>query len=504
MKPNAFLLAFAFAKLAIHLFTLRGYGYFRDELYYLACSDHLAWGYVDQPPLSISLLRASRAVLGDSVWAIRILPALAGAAMVFLVGWMARELGGGRFAQALAMCGAIVAPVYLALDHFYSMNSLELLFWALAAAILIRILNGGDDRLWLLLGVVLGLGLLNKISVLWLGFGLGVGLVLTPARRYLLTRWPYLAAAIAALLFLPHVLWQIAHDWPTLEFIDNATGSKMARSSPIDFALGQINNMNPFTLPLWLAGLGFLFGHRKARSHRLLGWIYLTVFALLVLSQTSRAGYLSPAYTFLFAAGGVALERQLKSPRWRLPGYAYLALMLVAGALIAPLALPSLPVETYISWARTMGQEPATEERKEVAELGQFYADMHGWEEIVETVADVHGRLPAEDRAKAGIFVYNYGEAGAIDHLGKRHGLPPATSGHNNYWLWGPRGMSGEVVIVIGGSEEGHLRRYADVERAGTTDCGYCMPYENNQPIFVLRGPIESVADIWPDLKHFD
>lgn len=499
------LLAFAGIKILIHLFVGEGYGYFRDEFYYLACSRNLAWGYVDHPPLSVFLLRLWTGIAGESAAAIRLLPAMAGAATVFLAGRIAGQLGGGLFARILAMTASLAAPAYLGVSAYVSMNAFDVLIWAAAASLLIRILKDGSSRLWLLMGLLLGLGLLNKISILWLGAGLFAGLILTgEGRKHLRTPWPWLAGGVAALVFLPHILWQVANGWPTLEFIRNATSDKMVEITPIRFLLSQIRMMNPLNLPVWLAGLGFLLLSPRALRFRILGFTYLAVAAILILNGTSRAGYLGPAYTMLLAAGGVILEEAFRKRGGMPARVAALSLLAAGGATLAPFALPILPVETYVRYASALGIGPSTEERKELAQLPQHYADMHGWESIVEEVGRVYRKLPEEDRARAVIFTYNYGEAGALELLGRPYDLPPVLSGHNNYWLWGPRGASGEVVIIIGGSEEGHLRRYAGVEAAGRTDCGYCMPYENGQTIWVARGLQEPVEVAWPRLKHYD
>ena len=498
------LLGFSLLELFIHLLVGEGYGYFRDEFYYLACSDHLAWGYVDQPPLSILLLRVSRMLLGDSVTAIRVLPALAGAATVYTVGWMARELGGRRWAQALAMTAVLVAPQYLGTAGYYSMNGFDVLIWALAGALMISIIKEDRPCLWVWLGILLGLGLMNKISVLWLGFGLFTALLLTRERRSMLTRWPWIAGAIAFLIFAPHIIWQALNDWPTLEFIQNASGQKMRSIAPVDFLIEQILIMNPMTLPVWIAGLVFVFAAPGGRRYRALGIIYLAVLLLLVLNRTSRAGYLAPAYTMLFAAGGVGLELLVDRWGWKWMKPAFLAGLCLGGLALAPLTLPILPVESYVRYAAALGIAPFTDERKEVAELPQHYADMHGWEELVAKVAEVHATLSAEEQAVATVFVHNYGEAGAIDLLGRELGLPRAISGHNNYWLWGPRGYSGEVMIIVGGPRDDHQEVFDEVRLAGTTDCDYCMPYEDNQPIFIAKGLKVSLEAIWPELKHYN
>jgi 4-amino-4-deoxy-L-arabinose transferase-like glycosyltransferase len=375
------LLAFAITKVLLHLVTSPGYGYFRDEFYYLACSDRLALGYVDQPPLSIFLLSLQRTFLGDSLPALRFLPAVAGGITVLLTGLMARQLGGNRFAQVLAMLAVFAAPIYLGTNHVYSMNSFNLMFWAWAAYLLIRLLKEPKPYLWLLLGLALGLGLQNKIAILWLGFGFSIGFLFTSARRYLLTPWPWITAVLAGVIFLPHILWQIQNDWPTIEFMRNATGLKMVPVPPLDFLVGQIRSMNPVLLPIWLSGLIFFFFARGGRDFRLLGWTWLAVFVLLMLSGTSRAGYMAPGYTWLFAGGAVAIERLFE--RFGEQAASILEtvaslIVLAGGIALAPLALPVLPVESYIAYAQRLGGRRIIKKRKELAELPQFYADMHG------------------------------------------------------------------------------------------------------------------------------
>ena len=499
----AALLGLPLAKGLLHIAFANGYGYFRDEFYYLACTDHLAWGYVDHPPLSVLLLWIVRLTLGDSLLAIRLLPAIAGALTVLLTGLIAHELGGGRFAQTLAMLCTLIAPEYLSLDSFYSMNTFDVLIWTGSAYVLVRVLK--DDHLggWLALGVVLGLGLLNKISVLWLGFGLAAGLLLS--RRDLLRRLgPWMAGSVAVLLFLPHVLWQIREGWPTLEFIRNATGEKMAAIGPLAFTASQILNQHPLTLPVWLAGLLFLLFTRAGRPFRPLGIIYVAVFLLLVVNQKSRTGYLAPAYSTLFAAGGVAIGGFVEEREWRAVPLAALAALLIGGLLTAPLALPILPVESYIAYAQALGEKPSTEEKKEVGALPQFFADMQGWERMVAVVERAYRALPPADQAKVGIFASNYGEAGAIDLLGRPYALPRAISCHNNYWLWGPRGYSGELMIMLTPSRSRLEERFESVQQVGTIECGHCMPYENHRPVFLCRRARVSLPELWPRLKHYD
>ncbi len=502
---------FPLVKLLLHLFTTSGYGIFRDELYYLACSEHMDWGYVDHPALSIGVLWVARHLFGDSLFALRLVPALAGAAMVLVVGLTARVLGGGRFAQALAMTAALIAPQYLGTNHYYSMNSLDLLLWALVGYVVARLLRAPSPGLWLALGVVCGLGLANKLGMLWLGAGVVAGLVLTPARRHLLTVWPWVVALLATLGAYPYLRWQVLNDWSTVEWMHNATTQKMVPVSLGAFLGGQIENMHPLNALVWIAGLLFLFFHRDGKQFRMLGWMWLTVAVILATAAASRAGYLAPAYTWLFAAGGVAWERLLTTravgSRAKLAvgaRGALIGILLVTGALVAPLALPLLSVDGYIRYAAALGQKPSTEEKKELAELPQWFADMQGWREVAGAFAAAYRALPPADQARAALWGPDYGVAGAVDRFGPALGLPKAISTHNNYWLWGPRHWDGGVLVIASRNEARLRRFFASVERASTIECGRCMPYENHLPIWVARGARPEVGQLWFAVKNFD
>lgn len=475
--------------------------YFRDEFYYLACSHRMAWGYVDQPPLSIALLWVLRHLAGDSLVVLRAAAALVAASSVWLTARIASKLGAGSFGQALAMAAAAVSPLLLGIGSFYSMNVFDVFFWTLAASILVDVLDRPSTTRWLLLGLVLGLGLLNKISVLWLGAGIAAGLLLTAQRRLLLTPGPWIAGVVAAGLLAPHLWWQVAHGWPTLEFIRNASAGKMQTSTPLQFISGQVMNMQPLTMPVWLAGLLYLLLNSRAAKYRVLAIAFITVAVILIVNSTSRSGYLAAGYPVLFAAGGTVLERAVQRPAWRV---AMLAVLLAGGAATVPLAIPLLPVETYVRYSRALGVAPDTEEKKQLARLPQFFADRQGWDRLVDQVAAAFDRLTPEERVRATVFTGNYGEAGAIEHLGRSRGLT-AISGHNNYWLWGPAGHTGDVILVLSRSRAGEEDHFTSVELAGQIDCGDCMPYENHLSIFICRGlKPPPLAERWASLKHYD
>lgn len=504
-NPNALLFFLAFCKLCIHVAVnaAGGYGIFRDEFYYIACSDHLAWGYVDQPPFSIVVLWVSRLFFGDSLFAIRIVPALAGAVSVLLAGLIARELGGKRFAQGLAACSVLAAPLVSAIDSIFSMNSLDILFWSLAFYLLVLIIKENKERYWILLGIVLGLGLLNKISVLWLSAGIFAGLLLTPNRKLLLTRRIWIAAAIALLLFLPHILWEAAYGFPTLEFIKNASTNKYTAIAPLDFFIQQMMNMNPFALPIWISGLMGLLFITSFKRYRILPIIYFSVVAILLINRTSKTEYLAPMIPMLFAAGAVVVETFIGAKRIWLKSL-ILSLLVLSGMMIVPLALPILPVERYIAYTQRLGVAPSTPEKKEIGKLPQFYADMFGWESMVSGIANAFKLLTPEEQKECAILGNNYGEAGAIDYYGVKYGLPKAISGHNNYWLWGPRNASGAVVIRIGGSPKAMKASYREVDSAGIFQNPYCMPYENNQTIWICKHRVALLKDDWQRFKHYE
>ncbi|HET9325677.1 MAG TPA: glycosyltransferase family 39 protein [Candidatus Eisenbacteria bacterium] len=496
-------LGLALGTLALHLIGLTRYGWFRDEFYYVACARRLTWGYVDHPPLSIAVLALVRGVAGESLFAIRLTAAVAGAATVYFTARLAREMGGGAFAQALAGLAALLAPIFLGITRFYSMNAFDVLIWTLASLALIGALREGGARRWSMLGLWMGLGLLNKISMMWFGIGLLAGLVWTSHRRHLLTPWPYLAAAVAVLCFLPHVLWQAANQWPTREFMRNATAYKMATVSVRDFLLTQFRVLGAGNALIYVPGLLYGLLAAGGAPWRIFSILFLTVATLLIAAGTSRANYLAVAYPPLFALGGLAWERwSARAPR--LARGALVAVVILLGLPWIPLALPVLPVEDFIRYQAALGMQPKSEERKEVGPLPQHYADEHGWNELASEVAKALARLTPEERAKAVVFGQNYGEAGAIDVLGRKLGLPRAISGHNNYWLWGPGDWDGSVIIIIGGDRPDNAAFFESVEVVGTWDHPYAMPYERHLDISIGRRLKKTPKEVWPQLRHYN
>jgi hypothetical protein len=494
------------AKLLIHLLTAGSYGYFRDELYFLDCGRHLDWGYVDCAPL-IAVYAKTALLVGGSLPALRSLAALAGAARVALTMLLARELGGGRFAQALAGLCVLAAPIYLGLDSILTMNGFESLFWMGCVFFLIRVVRAGDSRLWLWFGVLAGLGLENKHSTLLFGGAIAVALLLSPERRELLKPWIWIAGGIAFLIFLPNVIWQVQHGYPTLEDLENVRRmGKNVVLSPPEFVGQQVLLLHPVLFPIWLVGLAsFLFG--RGSRLRILGWTYLVLLAMMIILKAKNY-YLAPIYPMLFASGTVTVEGWLTRRAWsrdRLwPKAALALLVLAAGAIIAPAILPILPPEKLLAYQTRLGLVPPKTEVRHDGPLDQRLGDQFGWEELVSDVARIYRSLPREERARTGIFASNYGEAGALNLFGPALGLPAPICAHQNHYFWGPPKPEPDNLIWLQWGRKGVEDHCRSVEKVGEHFHPWGMA-EENRPIYLCRGLRHTLAEYWtPDFKHWN
>src|SRR6266403_6272862 len=427
--PVVFFLALA--NFLLHLYFNNRYGYFRDEFDYMACGDHLAWGYVDQPPLVPFLIRISRLLLGDSLRSIRIIPALATSAAVILTAMIARDLGGRRFAVVLSALAFIAVPMYLNDGSVMTTNCLEPLLWMGCVYFAILAIKRDDPRYWLWFGVVAGIGLEEKYSIAVFGLAIVVGLLLTEQRRIFASKWIWLGGALASLVFLPNFLWNVQNHWPFAELMRNikAEGRDVVLSPAAYFAQ-QVLIAHPILAPIWITGvLAFLFS-ASWKPYRFLGWCYLTALTAFVVLK-GKNYYLAPIYPVYLAAGAVVIESYIARWRqvWLKP--ALLVLILAGGAWLAPVVMPVLTVDKFISYMDHLPfKVPRSEHSHMRAILPQHFADEFGWDEIVATVNHAYSRLSPEERPGCGVFAQNYGQAGAIDFLGRRYGLPPALSGH--------------------------------------------------------------------------
>jgi hypothetical protein len=498
--------------LLLHLATASRYGYFRDALYYLACSRHLDWGYVDHPPLAVFVAWLVRQTLGTSLLALILLPALAGAGRILLTAAFARELGAGRFGIALAAGLAAVPGVWWVVDHQLAMNAFEPLFWTACAFVVLRMIRTRNPRLWLAFGAFAGLGLENKYSIVVPAFALLVCLLLTKQRKLLLTPWLLAGGGVALVLFLPNLVWNIVHHWPFLEVMHNIRASgRDVVLSPVAFLAQQALVMNPVTLPIWLTGLAYLLFSREGAPHRVFGWAFVITIAFFLLAH-GKNYYAVPAYPPVLAAGALAIERffgpaapLLGRPGLRLTLKTAVVIWLLAGVIFfLPVVLPVLPVEAYLRYqTHLLFPMPHSEHSSVGAALPQHYADEFGWPEMVAAAASVYRSLPPEERARAAILTSNFGEAAAIDFFGPRYALPAAICANQSYFLWGPRGYTGDIVIRIGSPIEDVRPAYDSVVIGATLDNPYALDFER-RPILLCRGLKENLQSAWPRLKTWD
>ncbi|MBN2029970.1 glycosyltransferase family 39 protein [bacterium] len=496
------ILGFILLKCLIHILSNTAFAYsiFRDEFYYLACADHLDIGYVDHPPLSIWILVVNRFLLGDSLIAVRFLPVLFGVLTLYIVGPIVRELKGGKMAFILAGTGIAISPVILAMNNFYSMNSIDIFLWTLAAWIFIKLIKTQKPKFWISMGMILGLGLLNKISMGWFAIGLAVAVVLTDLRNSLKTKWPYISVLIAFLCFSPYLIWNIQNDFAHLEFMQNASGLKYAGMNPIVLMSNQFLLMSPFGFILWLLGMVGIFWNKNLKPYRpvvIIGW---TTMIILIINWNSKPEYLSPTIPMIIPLGALFVERTFK--KWVNVCFALLLGMTI---LTIPMALPMLPVETYIKFSQTLGLTHPNTESKELNTLPQHYADMFGWENMAEQVSKAYETLPDTEKADAVVLTQNYGEASALEYYRKQYPLPRVLCPHNNYWLWGLKraGKSPDTFLILGGRFEDHVGNFESLQTMATIQCRYCMPYENNLNLFLgkqFKGDFESY---WNGKKNF-
>jgi hypothetical protein len=494
--------------LLLHLYSnaFACYGIFRDELYYIACANRLDIGYVDHPPFSIYVLAVWKLIFGDSVFAIRLVPAIASGITVFFTGLTIKKMGGGKLALLAGIIPVTLAPILLGMFTIFSMNSLSIMFWIISIYIALLIIQQPKPKYWILLGIMIGIGSLNKIDFTWFGLGFFISLIFTEQRKHLKTVWPYIMTAIAILIFLPFVIWNFQHDFAHLEFIRNATSNKYSGLTRIDFILNNILILNPFSIFIWLPGIYYYFFYKEGRLYRPLGIIFLTVFAILFINAHSKAEYLSVAFPCIFAAGGILLEKLSVKKYMRGFIYTVIGLIIISGLALAPITLTLLPVKTYISYSGFLGIKPSTPEGKKLSELPQFYADMFGWEEMAKSVANVYKMIPPEEREKTIFLATNYGEAGAIEYYKSKYDLPPAACFHNNCWIWAGDELKKDyqTFIVFGGRLENHLKSCEFAEQVYTHTAEYAIPYETNRPIFICKKLKRSPLEIRNAEKHYE
>lgn len=485
--------------LLIHLIGNPHYGFFRDELYFIICGRHPAFGYVDQPPL-IPWLAALSQFFGHSLFLLRLIPALAAAAGVFIVCQLVDELDGGSYAQVLAAILTALCPVLTSFGMKLSTDTLNLFLWPLIALWLLRLVRGANPRWWLLVGGLTGISMMSKYSTLFFGIALLVGLTLTRRRRIFLTPWFAAGMALAALIVLPNVLWQAHFGFPMLELLRNGAADKNVVLNPLQYLLQQFLVTSPLYAILWIVGLVALLLQRRTRW---LGYAYVVLIGEMMFFH-GKNYYPANVYPYLFAAAAVTVER------WTTGKIVlqslFVALSVVSALIILPYTLPILPEPSFIGYNKIVKLAGTTQtEHVRHGELGwQDWEDMHGWPELALQVAAIYSALPPEQRRRTAIWTSNYGDASAIDFFGSPRGLPPVISGHNQYYLWGTHGFDGNSVIRIGGDLKALQRTFERVKLVAQTSDPYALAVEDHRAIYVCTGIKQKLAVIWPEYKSYN
>ena len=480
------LLLISGAVVAVLLLVATRYGYHRDELYFVEATDHLAWGYVDQPPLTIWIAWVAGALVPNSLLALRVAPALAIGGVIVLAGMAAHRLGGGRVAVLSAATATGVSGIFLAVGHLLSTTTFDILAWVALLYLMILLLNGADPRLWFLFGAIVGIGLLNKHLVLFLLFGLLVGLAVTPQRRLLATRWPWLGALIALAIWSPNLLWQLSNDWPTVEMMQGLQDNNSGLGKAIELLGLQLPFLSIVVLPIAVIGIRLMLV--RDNPYRAIAIAYLALVALFLVAG-GKGYYIVPFYAVFVPMGMVEMEHRWSSGRSRISARGSIVTMVLVGFLVSPFFLPVVPA-TSVGFFNAVNKE-----------LGETV----GWDEMVGQVAEVYQALSPQDKLTASILTGSYGEAGAIDRFGHDLGLPPAHSGHNGYWMWGPPPDTAEPVIFVGYGTRALNSLCSSWDDVATIDNSADVANEEQGlPISICHELRATWSVLWPVLRHYN
>jgi 4-amino-4-deoxy-L-arabinose transferase-like glycosyltransferase len=509
-NTTALLAYLAVADFAVHMPFADSYGYFRDELYYIVSgTQHLSLGYVDFPPLIAYMAALLDPISGDSLVSIHVVSALGEGILVFVAGMIARELGGGRRAQLLAAVSTLLTLTFLADASEFSPDFLDQLWWSVLVYLVVRIVRRREPKLWPVAGVVVGIGLLTKLTIFFFVGALLVSFLVVPsARKHLRSKWIAVGGLISLALILPMIYWNATNGWPMVQFYLDFTGD-FGGGGPVNFLVSQLGEMNYLNLPMVIVGLYFYLRSSEGSELRALGVAFILLFVFMTVADF-KPYYLAPVYPMMFAGGALAIEKSSISrrgiSRW-FGSRPYITCMAILAVLLAPLLMPILPPATLISsyGASTVSSVNGGVASGETGPLPQNLGDRLGWTSMVSTVVQAYDSLPASEKGQACIFASNYGEASAINFLGRDMGIPEAISGHNSYYIWGPGPCTGQVLITIGVSASTDEESYANVTLLATITCQYCMSLEDNLPVLLCTNPnFTSIATVWPQVRQYD
>lgn len=489
------LLLLGLAGVAIHTVFNGQYGFHRDELDILMNAKQLDWGYVAYPPITPLIARIGLALFGTSLIGLRLFSAIGQGISMVLIGLMTRDFGGGRAAQVMAALAVFCAPVALTAGTLIQYMAFDYLWWVVVSFCLVRLIKTEDARWWLGIGAGIGLGMMTKFTIAFLVVGLVVAVLLTPLRRYLRSPWLWAGVGLALLIYSPNLIWQIQHNFISLDFLSSIHARDIQWGRTDDFLIEQLFiSTNPFTLPLWIAGLLFCLFHTEGKRFQAITLIFLATFALLFVSR-GRSYYVGPAYALLLAAGAAWLEDWLRGMRTvarragEIVAWTLTCLSLFIGVILVK---PIAPINSPL-WEIT-------------SEVNGEVVEMVGWPDLAAQVADIYANIPEAEKSRTVILAGNYGEAGALDLYRFEYGLPPVISGSNSLWARGYGQPEPETVIVVG-FERGYATQFFNsCDWVGQVKNQYGVKNEESTyhtSLYVCRQPRQPWADMWPTMQWF-
>ena len=478
------------------------YGYFRDELFYISISDQFSFANLDVLPLTPLFLKLMIAIFGYSIKTLHFASALCGAFILLLTCLITRELGGKKYAIFLTGLFMMFSG-FLIFGALFTYDSLDFLIWVTAIYLLVRIIKENRPKLWILLGFVLGLGLFNKLTILFLGLAIFISLWLVPQRAFFKTHWIWLAASIALVFSLPFVIWQSQHNWYFVDVASNYSGGLAYIASFPEYVWGQILPNNIFASPVWFTGLGLLLFSARWKKFRLFGIMYIFLFFVFFFVG-AKFYFLMPMYSILLAVGSIKIEEMFENIDLQKRKIIYLRIVIpisyvVLSIPLLPMIVPILQVEQLVNYVAVLGVDAGVRtENQPLNKLPQHIADRFGWEEMVDQIGTVYNNVRSEMNEEIGILTSNWGQAGAIHLLGRKYNLPEPVSLHGWYYFETLRTHKAvDNYITIGLSEDGLKTIFNDIIPLGIYTNPYCMPYENNKPINLCKKPKFDLKQYW-------
>lgn len=484
---------------------IKGYGYFIDEFYYIACANNPAGGYVDHPPLAPLILTFYKFVFGESLYAIRFLPAFSASVTVFLTGIITRDMGGSRTAQAIASFSIMMSPVFATFSGFFSMNAFEPMLTAIVLYYLVKMLRKDNPVYWIHIGIVFGLLILNKHTAgIFITFLL-ISLLITPQRKYLFSRYFLYSIIISIFLFLPNIIWQVLNNFPTLEFYTANIQLKNVKMPVTEYLLLLLFGYNPYFIIVAFTGAIILLSGKVTKQYRYIGIMFLFIFISFLINRTGRIDRIAFAFIGVIPAGAIYINQLITKIKQKWIYYAGMVLMILNYALMIPVLLPYLNYENSAKLTNFLGLNTEIEAGKKPI-IPQLLADRIGWEEKADMVGRVYLSLTEEERRRSIIAADNYGNAGALEFYGKKYGFRYVVSGHNNYFLWSKERLDGDIVLQLTNknSYKGLKEAFGTVDSTDVLfDNEYCSPHERNLTVFICRNAKHSNIELLEGGKHY-